>query len=105
MAFCLFLGMALAELLLDLLGHLVDGGIKIRLAILGEKIRSTDSEFHGTAKGLFRRTRMIMVQCDPNIDGLLIEVLKLVDAGEHMLLDGLGQSHVVRGQNEFHILS
>jgi hypothetical protein len=46
---------------------------------------------------------MVVFECHPRIHDPLGEMVQFVEFGEHVILDGLGQRHVVRRENQFHI--
>jgi hypothetical protein len=48
---------------------------------------------------------MVPLQSDPSIDQPAVDVFQLVDLLEHVLLDGVGESHIVGCKDELHASS
>ena len=43
-----------------------------------------------------------MVERDPRVDRKAVEMFQFVDPGQDVVFDPLGQSDIVRGQDQFH---
>jgi len=92
----------LADLLLDLFCHQVDGGVEVAFDVLGKEIRATLTHSHGAGKLLFRGASLVALEDDPDFEGELVEMLKLFDAADEVIFDCLGQGHIVRRENQIH---
>ena len=99
----LVLVVTLANLLLDFLGHHVNGRVEVNFGILGEKVGAGNGKTHGAFELAIGGLGVVVVQADAGVDGEAVNVFKLVDAGEDVFLDGLGEGHVMRRENQFHM--
>ena len=45
---------------------------------------------------------MVVLEGDAGVDGETIQVVQFVDARDDVVLDCLGQSHIVSRENQFH---
>ena len=92
----LVLVMPLADLLLDLLGDEVNGGVKIFFQVLGKQIRAGQRNAHGTGKLALGRFGLIMVERDAGIDGESVQMLQFLDSADKVIFNGFGQGHIMR---------
>ncbi|MDB6019342.1 MAG: hypothetical protein JWR19_3831 [Pedosphaera sp.] len=99
------LALALPDLLFDLLGHQINGGVKIGFRIFREQVRARHGKSHRAGKLPFGGLGRIMLQTNTGIDGKTVKMFQLVDPDQDMVLDGLGKSYVVRRENQFHSYS
>ena len=84
------LAAAFAQLLLDFLCDDVNGRVKVLLAVLGKKIRTTNAETDGTGERLFRRARVVVFEGDSRVNHPLVQVVKLFNLGHYVIFNGLG---------------
>src|SRR4051812_32363922 len=94
------LTMPLSDLLFDLFGDEINGRVKVGLSIFGKKIGARDGEAHGTLELSIGGFARVVLKNDAGINGKAVKVLQLFDARDNMVLNGLGQSHVVRRQDQ-----
>jgi hypothetical protein len=93
---------AFANLLLDLFGDKIDGGVEIAFRILSKQVRPRHDQAHGAAKLPFGRLGVVMLQSDSSINREAVHVLEIRYPVLDMILDGLGQRHVMRRKNQLH---
>ncbi len=86
---CFEFALPLANLLFNLFGDKIDGGVQITLGIDGKKIRPRDGKAHGTGKLFIVRHEVIMLQSDSRINRPSVEMLKFIQSAEDMVLEGL----------------
>ena len=94
--------LAFADLLLNLFFHQINRCVQIAFAIFGEQVRAADSQAHRTAELPLRDPHMIVLQCDPRVDHAGIQAIQFIELGEHVLLNGIRQRYVVRGEDQLH---
>src|SRR6266446_8962086 len=94
--------LALADLLLDFFGDEVNRGVKVALGVLGKEVGSRHGQPHGAVELFFRSFSMVMFERHTSVNGEAVEVVELVDPRHDMVLDGLGERHVVGRENQFH---
>lgn len=93
---------ALADLLFDFLGHEIDGGVEVGFKILSVKIRAGHVKEHGALELAVRRLGCIMFKDHTGIDCETVQACQLIEARNNVVLDGLGERHVVWRNNQFH---
>ena len=86
----------LADLLLDFLGHLVNGGVEVAFGIHGKEVRATDTKSHRTAKLLLRHTSVIVFESYAGIDGPSVKMFQFIKASENVVFDGFRQRQIMR---------
>src|SRR5690349_5957799 len=91
-----------ANLLLDFLGDEVNRGVKVAFSILRKEVGTGYGKPHGAAELSFGRFSMVVLECYARINGETVKVVKLVDAGDDVVLDRFGQGQIVRRKNQFH---
>lgn len=101
----LVLAVTFTDLPLHLLGHEINCRIHIGLGIFCKQVRTRNGQTHGTLELPLLCLGFVMFQRDTRINGEAILVIQLLNAGNHMLLQCLGQLQIVRRQNEFHAQS
>jgi len=94
--------LAFAYLLLDLFFHQINGGVEIALAIFGEQIRPADAEAHRATELPLRNPHMIVLERDPRMDDAGVQAIQFIELREHVLLNGIRQRYVVRGEDQLH---
>src|SRR5262249_39978412 len=77
----LVLAAPLSNLLFDLLGNEIDGGIEVVLNILGEQVRPGHRKPHRTRKLPLRRFGLIVLQGYPRVDGESVQMLQFGNSG------------------------
>ena len=97
--------MPLAQLLLHLLGDQVNGGIKIALAILGKQVGAGHGKPQRAGELPLRHFQMVMFQRNPRAGGVVIQVFQLFNSGQDMIFNRLGESDIVRREDELHAVS
>ena len=95
--------LSFADLLFELFGNQVDGGIKITFGVFRKKVRSGNREANGTAELFIRRLQIVVFEGNARIDRPPIKVFEFVDAREDMFLNRLRQRHIVCRKYQFHI--
>ena len=93
----------LPDLLLDLLGHLVDRRIEVGVGVGGKEIGPAYSETEGAGERFLGGAGMIVFQSDSRVDCPTVEMLQFVDADKDMIFDRLGVRDVMRRENKFHV--
>lgn len=96
------LAVAFADLLGDLFGHDVNGGVEVSLAVLGKQVRSAHTQPDGAGKGALGGARVVVFERDAGVNGAFVKVVQLFDLGDDVILDGFRQRHAVRNENQFH---
>jgi len=91
------------KLLFDLLGHDIDGGIKVTFNVLGKEIRAGKRNAHRAGELPFRRLGLVAVEGHSRIDGITVEVFQFADTADDMILNGIGKSHVVWQEDQVHV--
>jgi len=94
---------AFADLLLDFFGDHVDAGVKIGLVIFSVEVRARHGQAHRTLELPVGGLGGVVLKDDPGIDGKAIEVFELPNPGENVIFNRLGQRHIMRRKNKFHI--
>jgi hypothetical protein len=94
--------LAFADLLLDLLFHQIDRGIEIAFAIFREQIRAAHAQANRTAKLPFRNPHVIVLERDARVQDPGVQAIQLLELREHVLLNGIRQRYVVRGEDQLH---
>ncbi|MDB6038553.1 MAG: hypothetical protein JWM99_2394 [Verrucomicrobiales bacterium] len=92
-----------ADLLFELFGNQVDGGIKIAFGIFRKKVGAGNRQANGTAELLIRSLQIVVLKGNARIDRPAIKVFEFVDARENMFLNRLRQRHIVCRKYQFHI--
>ena len=87
---------AFADLGGNFFGDQVDGGVEIAFGIFREQVWSTNAETDGAFELAGGRLCAIVVERYAGVDGKTFDVLELVNPGEDMFLDGIGQRDVMR---------
>ena len=80
-------------------------GMLTQTGILGEKVGAGNGKTHGAFELAFGGLGVVAVQADAGVDGEAVDMLELVNAGEDVFLDGLGQGHIMRRENQFHTVN
>jgi hypothetical protein len=93
---------AFADLLLDFFGDLVNGRVKIAFDVLGKKIGPVHTQANGAGPLFSGGAGMIVFERHPRINGALVKMVEFLQLFDDMILDGLGQSDVVRRKYQFH---
>jgi len=96
------LAVAFADLLLDFLGDLVNGRVKVAFGVFGKKIGSPHSEADGAAKLSSGGASMIVFERHPRVNGALVKMVEFLQLFCDMVLDGPGQFDVVSRKNQLH---
>jgi hypothetical protein len=91
-----------ADLLLDFLGHKIDGGVEIALAILGKQVGTGHGQAEGAGELLFGGLPMVVFKRHAGVDGKTVEVIEFIDACDDVVFDGFRQSQIVRREYQFH---
>src|SRR5256885_845400 len=91
-----------ADLLLDLLSHQIDSGVKIALTVLGEKVGAGHCQANGTGELPLRRFPVVMFQGHPRVNRTTVQVVEFFDAGDQMIFDSFRERQIVRRKNQFH---
>ena len=92
----------LPDLLLDLLFHQVDRGVKVAFAIFREQVRAAHAKANRAAELPFRNPHVIVFQRDARVQNARIQAIQLFELCEHMFLNGIRQRYVVRGEDQLH---
>lgn len=93
---------SLADLLLDFLGHKIDGGVEVALAILGKQVGTGHGQAEGAGELLFGGLPMVVFQRHAGVDGKTVKVIEFIDACDDVVFDGFRQSQIVRREYQFH---
>lgn len=93
---------ALANLLFDFFGNKIDGGVEVRFKILCVKVRSRHVKEHGTLELPVCGLGGVVFQNDTSVDRETVQSSQLIEAGNNVILNGLGEGNVVRRDNQFH---
>ena len=91
-----------ADLLLDLFFHEVNRGVQIALAIFREQVRASHPQPDRAAKLPFGNPHVVVLKRDPRVQDMRIQAIQLVELREHVLLNGVRQRYVVRGEDQLH---
>jgi len=94
--------LARADLLLDLFFHQVDRGIEVAFAIFREQVRAAHSQPDGAGELPLRNPHVIVLEGHPGVHHPGIQAIQFVEFREHVLLDGVRQRYVVRGEDQLH---
>ena len=92
----------LADLLFNLFGDKINRCVEVSFGIFGEQVRPRHGQPHGAGKLFFGGLSVVVLQRHARIDGETVKVVKLVDAGYDVILDGFRERHIVRRENQFH---
>jgi hypothetical protein len=95
--------LAFADLLLDLFFHQINRRIEIALAVFGEQVRASHGQAYRTAELPLRNPHMIVLERDASMQDARIQAIQFVELREHVLLNGIRQRYVVRGEDQLHI--
>jgi hypothetical protein len=93
---------ALPDLLFDFFGDLVDRRVQIALDILGKEVGTAHGQPDGTTELLSQDARVVVLEGDTRVNGTLVEVVELLQPGQDVIFNGLGQRYVVRRKNQLH---
>ena len=94
--------LTLPDLLLDLFADEIDRRVKIAFGIFRKQVGARDGQADRAAEGTLGHFVMVVLQRDAGIDRKPVEVLQLLQSTQDVVLDGLGQRHIVRRENKFH---
>lgn len=95
--------MSFADLLFDLFGDEVDGGVKIAFRIFGEEVGAANAEPHRAFELFFRGFGLVVFEIHAGVHGPAVKVFQFLDASQDVVFDGFGQFDVMRCEHEFHI--
>jgi len=96
--------MPFAKLLLDFFRNDINRRIKIRLHIFRKQVGAGQRDSDSAAELLVGCFRLIMLQSDANIGRVLIQMIELINPGDEMIFDGLGQRQIVCRKNQVHVV-
>ena len=88
-----------SDLLLNFFSHQIDGRIQVAFHVLGEQIRAGQRQADRTGELALRRFGLIALEGDPNIHRKPRQMIEFVDLIQDVVLNCLGQRHVVRRKN------
>jgi hypothetical protein len=94
--------LAFANLLLDFFFHQVNRGVQIAFAIFGEQVRAAHAEAHGAAELPLGDPHVVVLKSDARVDDARVQAIQFIELGEHVLLNGIRQRYVVRGEDQLH---
>ena len=94
--------MALADLLFELFCDEIDGGVKVILDILREKVRAGQRKTDGTGELSLRSFGLIMFEGDSSIHSIAVQMSQLVNSADDMIFDGFSESEIMRRKDQFH---
>ncbi len=93
---------ALADLLFDLFGHAVNRRVQIAFDVLSEEVGAAHRQTDGTTELFSQDARVVVFKGDARVNGALIEVIKLLQPVQDVILNGFGQRYVVCRKNQLH---
>ena len=99
----LLFALAHADLLLDLFFHEVDRGVEIAFTIFREQVRASHGQPNRAAELPLRHSHMIVLKRDPRMHHPGIQAIQFIELCEHVLLNGIRQRYVVRGEDQLHV--
>ena len=102
-AFCFSFAVPFANLLFDLFGDQIDGGIEIAFGIFGKEIGTADAEPHRAFELFFGGFGLVVFEIHAGVHGPAVKVFQFLDASQDVVFDGFGQFDVMRRKHEFHI--
>jgi len=93
---------ALADLLLDFFGYAVNRRVQIAFDVLREEVGAAHRQTDRTTELLSQDARVVVFKGDARVNGALIEVIKLLQPVQDVILNGFGQRYIVCRKNQLH---
>ena len=91
-----------ADLLLDLFFHEIDRGVEVAFAVFREQVRASHCQPNRAAELPFRHPHVIVLKRHPGVHHPGIQAIQFLELCEHVLLNGIRQRYVVRGEDQLH---